>query len=577
MAARGQGSGFAFLSTSFGFDIHSGRKPIDLAAVAAVDVDGLTTGQNRLNLAPLQETLDDLVFGALPGEAASGGGASSSRPAAFAHLFELGQLACELLLAEQDALVHRLEAAQRGSAKARKRALAYRERACGYGLRADALKVSNVQRTASLRKLQGHVLDARERVEVAEEAERRGERGAAAELSWAGARGDKENQLLRRATRLHASFTGAATGQHATTARARLGGVAATSSAAGDRLRARPASAPFSFGGGGGGSAALVHPWLTQPVHGSSSSGRRTVGPIGVTSGFGDFNESGNRTSSRGGEKSAGRRPRSASPVVQARSGGGRLVRTSFAHNSLAASAPAGYRAGYSIGSNRGVATRTGNPRVDEIATAVEVLGRRQQSAERAAVVGDGYGDGYGDEYDECDDRSSYDDMTEEEGSDEDGGDDDDDDDDDDELVADVGGYIDEAGAASGGGGFSTRVWAEGEVTLGVAPHRRAADTTSAAAQSTALQRRSTAGRAGLHPAGADVAARAARLAAQPAYRDSHMGQFFATTAEVAGDENGPRSIQAAALSGARAGSPASPNSSSCATEDGDVELLQVF
>jgi hypothetical protein len=249
-------------------------------------------------------------------------------------------------------------------------------------------------------------------------------------------------------------------------------------------------------------------------------------------------------------------------------------VRTSFAHNSLAASAPAGYRAGYSIGSNRGVATRTGNLRVDEIATAMEVLGRRQQSAERAAVIGDGYGDGYGDEYDECDDRSSYDGMTEEEGSDEDGGEDDDDD----GLVADVGGYTDEAGAASGGGGgFSTRVWAEGEVTLGVAPHRRAADTTSAAAQSTALQRRSTAGRAGLHPAGADVAARAARLAAQPAYRDSHMGQFFATTAEVAGDENGPRSIQAAALSGARAGSPASPNSSSCATEDGDVELLQVF
>ena len=96
---RAKDGGFAFLSTSFGFEVRSGKCPVDLEATAAVDTEALlsppggTAGPGP-DLSALQETLDSIVFGGLPA-------AKPPLPQGFANLFSLGQLACELVLAEQ--------------------------------------------------------------------------------------------------------------------------------------------------------------------------------------------------------------------------------------------------------------------------------------------------------------------------------------------------------------------------------------------------------------------------------------------------------------------------------------------
>lgn len=77
-----------------------------------------------LDLAPLQQSLDTLVFGRFP-DASSGSG--DTKP--FRNLFECGQLACELLLAEQEELVARINAADRASNRVRLRTRRYREKA----------------------------------------------------------------------------------------------------------------------------------------------------------------------------------------------------------------------------------------------------------------------------------------------------------------------------------------------------------------------------------------------------------------------------------------------------------------
>jgi hypothetical protein len=88
------GGGFAFLSTSFGFDAQRGRGAlIDLGATDAVDLSALLSSsgssggsQPHPDLAGLQGTLDDLVFGSLPS------GVASTLPPQALKLFELGQV-----------------------------------------------------------------------------------------------------------------------------------------------------------------------------------------------------------------------------------------------------------------------------------------------------------------------------------------------------------------------------------------------------------------------------------------------------------------------------------------------------
>jgi len=620
MTTHGQGSGFAFLSTTFGFDVRSGRKPMDLAAIAAVDVNELIQSKSGLNLAPLQETLDDLVFGALPA-AANGKSDASSRPAAFENLFELGQLSCEMLLADQDLLVQRLEAAQRGTNKARKRTLAYRDRARGYTSQANTLKTSNVRRAVSLRKLQGYVLDARERAEAAEDQARRSVEPAL--HGTARVVGNKEN--LQTAPRLRRSrlSANATTNKHAT---------------------ANVAAASTSRDMGGGGindSSALLHPLLTQPAH---SGGKRIVGPSGV---FDAARSEAFRSSSRDSmgqsqqfsstypfkNTSASWRPRSASPEVQVRSRGTSNKRRerASAHSALAASAPAGAsRSSYdgrgqrssSSGRHAMMASsqdrsrwaRTGNLRVDEIATALEVLDRRRLSEARAAASGeftrDHHGGAYEDEYGDY--GSSHGDATEdnsdsvyglghESNGDNDYDEDDDDDDDDSGLVADAGvdsGKFGADGSSSNMGGLSTRGWAEGEVTLGLSLHHnwdRTSGEVVNSAESTMQQLSSTMavpGSSGTHqtfgressklPAAADPTKDSDDGVDRIAFKDSHVGKFFATTAAVSSrndndDDNRRDRPSKAPLSVERSVEPpASPKS--CASDDADCdEILQVL
>lgn len=93
----------------------------------AIDLDALVGGDDTTvfpvpDLTPLQESLDTLVFGQLPKHESSGDSSD------FARLFELGQLACELVLAEQDELVGRIQKAERQAARSKKRIAAYRDR-----------------------------------------------------------------------------------------------------------------------------------------------------------------------------------------------------------------------------------------------------------------------------------------------------------------------------------------------------------------------------------------------------------------------------------------------------------------
>ena len=127
MAVTPGPGGFSFLCTSFGFEVRSGRDPIDLSLTDAIDLDALVGDDGTTvpvpDLTPLQESLDTLVFGQLPKQHENSGDSSD-----FARLFELGQLACELVLAEQDELVGRIQKAERQAARSKKRIAAYRDR-----------------------------------------------------------------------------------------------------------------------------------------------------------------------------------------------------------------------------------------------------------------------------------------------------------------------------------------------------------------------------------------------------------------------------------------------------------------
>jgi len=629
MTTHGKESGFAFLSTTFGFDLRSGRKPMDLAAIAAIDIDNLVQSKSGLNLAPLQETLDDLVFGVLPA-AANGRGDASSRLAAFDNLFELGQLSCEKLLADQDVLVQRLEAAQRGTNKARKRTLAYRDRARGYTSQANDLKTSNVRRAVSLRKLQNYVLDARERAEAAEEgAQRRIEPALGAGTRVVG---NKENQRAAPLTRAPYRL-GAATNL-------RKRGTA--NIVAPSRSREVGSSSSGSSSGGGKNSSALLHPWLTQPVH---AEGKRIVGPSGV---FDASRSEASRNIRCGGGSGGGGgdqpfsstypssnapvgwRPRTASSEVQGRRGGNKRREVSSAQHPLAASAPAGvshssYNGNSRTGRHLSTATtssqdrtrwvRTGNLRVDEIATALEVLDRRRLSEARAAAATGDFtrdqGDAYEDEYDNC--SSSRGDATEDNSDEEymlgrasnvddfDG--DEDDDDDDSGLVADAGEFTRKVGEEIHSSGLSTRSWAEGEVTLGLSLHHDWDKTGNGggtgvvdSAHTTMLQH-STMAVTGSKAAPPSFDQRSSNLAAtangndddndtnQHSYKVSHVGKFFATTAAVSslngseGDDDSSRdnssTISKAPSMTQKVEPPASPRSRASG-DAGSDEILQV-
>mmetsp|Transcript_12 Transcript_12/g.26 ORF Transcript_12/g.26 Transcript_12/m.26 type:complete len:132 (+) Transcript_12:3-398(+) len=121
--------GFAFLSTSFGFEVRNGRELIDFAVTDSVNLGSLLgTTKDAIvpsvpDLTQLQESLDTVVFGKIPSDHSDG------QPSEFARLFELGQLSCELVLAEQEELMQRINKAERQATRSKKRIAAYRDRA----------------------------------------------------------------------------------------------------------------------------------------------------------------------------------------------------------------------------------------------------------------------------------------------------------------------------------------------------------------------------------------------------------------------------------------------------------------